>query len=399
MSETRSSDRHGPGFRRLAPLVLVTTVGPFAMQIFLPALAQVRADFAVSAAGAQLTVSLALLTFGLAMLVWGPVSDRLGRRGPMIAGMSLFLVGGVVCLLATNLPLLVAGRMLSAAGGAAGMVLTRAMVRDITPPERVAAAISQLTVGQIVPPMMAPALGGLLVEAFGWRSVFLALTAMGVLALVLLLRLPETHRERTSGAGLGGLLGGFAQLLRRTEFNAFAVFAALSMGGYFAFIAEAPLLAVGALGLSPAVYGLAFITVSGSFLVGNALSAAVSTRLGPRRMVGLGALVALAGTAGGLAWALLAPLSAWSLFLPTMVLALGNGLSLNNAQAGAMAVVPRAAGAAAGLVGFLQMAAGALITQGVGALHDGTALPVYAVMAGSGALGLAAFALLGGRQR
>lgn len=380
----------------LLTLVITTTVGPSAMQMFLPALAEVRTDFQVSASAAQLTVSLALLTFGIAMLIWGPVSDRFGRRGPMLIGMALYLAGCGLCLIAPNLTVLVIGRMISAAGGAAGLVLTRAVVRDVVPTDRVASAISKLTIGQIVPPMLAPALGGLLVHAFGWRSVFMVLVAMGALAFLMLLRLPETHHTRGAGAG-GGLLGlasGSARLLRLRDFNAFALFAALSLGGYFAFIAEAPLLAVSSLGMTPATYGMAFVSVAVSFLGGNMLSATISTRLGPQRMVLTGAAFSLAGTTAGLAWALTMPASPWSLFIPTMAMAFGNGLSLNNAQAGAMAINPRAAGAAAGLVGFLQMLGAAIITQGIGVLHNGTTLPIFAVMAGSGAAGLSVFVLL-----
>jgi len=381
------------GWRMLAPLVLVTASGPVSMQMFLPALNTMRLDLGVSAATAQLTISLALLTFGVSMLLWGPMSDRFGRRPPLIAGVLLFMAGNVICAFAPTIEILIAGRIVNAIGGAAGMVLTRAMVRDVEEPSRVAAAMSLLTVGQIVPPMLAPAVGGLLTEAFGWRMNFMVLVGVGAVAALLVLRLPETHHGRGGSARFTSLVGGFARLLRMRRFNGFAFFGAAAAAAYFAFLAGAPLIAVGALGMSPSTYGVAFIVISLSFMAGNMIAARVSPRLGVDRMVVAGGVVSLSGALIGLGLALGGVWTPVALFAPAMLVAFGNGLSLNNAQAGAMAVDGRLVGAAAGLSGFLQMAVGALVAQVVGLAYDGTPVPLTIGMALAGVVALVVYGM------
>lgn len=390
-----------PGWRTLAPLVLVTAAGPVSMQMFLPALPALRADLGADPAVAQLTVSLALFIFGAAMLAWGPLSDRFGRRPPLIAGVLVYTVGNMVCATAPTIEVLIAGRALNALGGAAGMVLTRAMVRDVEAPERVASTISLLTVGQIVPPMLAPAVGGLVTDAFGWRMNFVVLLLVNVVSTLFVLRLPETHTGRGAVTGLAALGGSFLRLLRIRRFNGFAGFGAATISTYFAFIAGAPLVAVGTLGLSPSEYGVLFIVISLSFMGGNLVSARLSTALGVDRMVVGGGLVTLLGAAAGLALAATGVWTVPALFGPAMVIAFGNGLSLNNAQAGAMAVDARFAGAAVGLTGFLQMTAGAAMTQVVGLTDDGSPLPMTAAMTGAGVLALLLYAgaNLGRRMR
>ncbi|MGC2855092.1 multidrug effflux MFS transporter [Novispirillum sp. DQ9] len=381
------------GWRMLAPLVLITASGPVSMQMFLPALADLRQDLGVSAFLAQMTISVALLTFGIAMLLWGPASDRFGRRAPLIAGVVLFIAGNVVCAIAPTIEVLIAGRVLNALGGAAGMVLTRAMVRDVADPSRVASAMSLLTVGQIVPPMLAPAVGGLLTEAYGWRMNFVVLVAVGAVAGLLALRLPETHHGRGAATALSGMIGGFGRLLRVPRFRGLAFFGAAAIAAYFAFLSGAPLVAVGALGMSPSAYGIAFISISLSFMAGNMVSARLSPRLGIDRMVLLGGICALSGAAVALGLALAHVWVPLALFAPTMLVAFGNGLSLNNAQAGAMAVDDRLVGAAAGLTGFLQMATGAAVAQVVGLTYDGSPVPMAVVMTLAGLLALGFYGL------
>jgi DHA1 family bicyclomycin/chloramphenicol resistance-like MFS transporter len=383
------------GLLFLAPLVLITASGPVSMQMILPALPAIGDHFAVSPAITHLLVSLALVSFGMAMLVWGPLSDRYGRRGPMLAGVSLFTIGAVLCWLAPTIEILIIGRVLGAAGASAGMVLTRAMVRDVYPPQQVAGAMSQLTVGQIVPPMLAPAFGGILTETLGWQWNFIVLVAVGALALIIVLRLPETLHQRHTGAILRGMVGSFSHLVHLPLFRTYALFGGAAMAGYFAFLAGAPEVAIEQLKMTPATYGLAYVALSASFMAGNMASARLSARQGINRMVLSGSIVSALGTLIGLAvLAVFADaLTPWTLFITGSLLAFGNGLSLNNAQAGAMAVSPDHAGAAAGLSGFLQMACGALATQAIGVIHNGTAWPLFIAMALSSTVGVLIFIL------
>lgn len=370
-----------PGIGFLAPLVLFTTVGPVAMQMFLPALPAIQRDFGVSAAEAQMTVSLALLAFGISMLVYGPLSDRFGRQRPLQIGMFLYCAGCLLCTVATSLDMLIAGRVLAAVGGAGGMTLTRAMVRDTYPPSQVAPALSQLMIGQIVPPMLAPVLGGLIAVSFGWRAIFITQTAVAIVVLLLVLRAPETLRQRHTLASPLSLLTNYGTLLRHPRFNAFTLFNAIGIGGYFLCLAGAPLVLIDTLHLSPADYGLIFILVPGSFMLGNILTSRLARRFSPKVMVPLGSAFSIAGPLVGLALVLTLPLSPWTVMIPAGIMTFGHGLSMSSAQAASMAARPTLAGAAAGLGGFLQMAVGALVTQGFGLIHDGTAVPLLGGMA------------------
>lgn len=385
-----------PGMRFLAPLVLVTASGPVSMQMLLPALPHLQQDLGVDPATAQLTVSMALISFGMAMLAWGVVSDRYGRRIPLLVGTGLYLLGNILCAVAPDISVLIVGRVLNAIGGAAGMVATRAMIRDVYPPDQVAAGISMLTVGQIVPPMLAPALGGIVTDAFGWRANFVALFALGLVVALLVGRLPETHHDRTGSGSLRGLVGSFGQLLRRRRFNAFALFSAGAISAYFAFLAGAPFVAQQILGMSATTYGVLFITISLSYLVGNLGAAKLSRSLGHDRMVFVGGGLTVLGSLIGLGLAAGGVWTVAALFGPAALVAAGNGLSLNNAQAGAMAVNPRAAGAAAGLTGFMQMLAGGLMAQAVGLIHGSTPMPLWIILTGVSILGLIVFATLRG---
>lgn len=375
-----------PELQFLAPLVVITASGPVSMQMILPALPAIGSDFSVGPATTHMLVSLALIAFGSAMLLWGPLSDRFGRRLPLLAGTVLFAAGALLCLFAPTIELLIAGRVIGAMGASAGMVLTRTMVRDVYPPHEVASAMSQLTVGQIVPPMLAPAVGGMLTDWLGWHWNFTVLVGLGGIAFVLALRLPETHHGRGKGAATIGLLASFVHLLKMGRFNGYAFFGAAAMAAYFAFLAGAPEVAMEQMQMTPTSYGMAYIALSLAFMVGNMTAARVSPRLGIDRMILLGGGSALVSTVGGVVIALLWSASTgspWLLFVVGSVMAFGNGLSLSNAQAGAMAVDPRMAGAAAGIAGFLQMLCGALATQSLGVIHNGTIYPLFLMMAGS----------------
>ena len=155
-------------------LVLATALGPFAMQVFLPALPAIQEDFGVRAATAQLAFSLSALAIAVATLFYGPLSDRFGRRPALIGGLLVYLAGSLLCALAPTITLLIVGRVVQAAGGCAGIVLSRAIVRDLYGRDESAAMLAYITMAMVAAPMMAPVLGGLLTDLAGWRSVFLA---------------------------------------------------------------------------------------------------------------------------------------------------------------------------------------------------------------------------------
>ena len=364
------------------------------MQIFLPALPAIRNEFAVAGAAAQATLSVSMLAIALSTLVYGPISDRFGRRPIVIFGLVVYLVGSAMCAAAPDIWVLVSGRVLQGAGGASGMVLARAIVRDVYSRERSAAVIAYLTTAMAVAPMAAPAIGGVLTEFVSWRANFafvgLIGAAIGVLVLV---RLTETHTERETEFGFGKMLRGFGRLLARPIFCGYAFNAAFSLSVFFAFISGAPYVMVDILHRPASEYGFYFILTAIGFMSGSFVAARISERVGIDRMILAGStlsLVTVAGTAGLLAAGLWHPLT---LFGPASVAAFATGLSMPNAQAGAISINPKAAGSASGLLGFIQMAVGAGVAQTVGTIHDGTPYPMIAVMLVCAGLGLAAIAL------
>jgi DHA1 family bicyclomycin/chloramphenicol resistance-like MFS transporter len=203
----------------IALLAAVTATGPLAMQIFLPALPAVQADFGAAAGTVQLTLSLSMVAIALSTLAYGPLSDRFGRRPVLLAGLVTFTVGTAICAVAPTIEVLIAGRIVQAAGGAAGMVLARAVVRDVWGQDRAAGVIAQLTMVMVVAPMIAPAIGGALTDVAGWRAVF-AFVAVAGLAIGAWVGagLGESNALRGRAESARELLRGFGHLLRSARF-------------------------------------------------------------------------------------------------------------------------------------------------------------------------------------
>ncbi|HET6519010.1 MAG TPA: multidrug effflux MFS transporter, partial [Geminicoccaceae bacterium] len=382
-----------PSMLFLGLLVAVTALGPLSMQIFVPSLPAIQQGFAVTAGTAQLVLSLSLAAIAVATLGYGPLADRHGRRPVMIVGIVLFLIGSVVCTVAPSIEVLILGRILQAAGGAAGMVLGRAMVRDLYDRDESARVIAYLTMAMVVAPMMAPAIGGVLNDLIGWRANFAFVAAVGLaVAALVLVRLPET-RPGSRGDTAFAMLRGFVCLLRTPTFCGYAFQAAFSIATFMTFIAGSPYVMVRVFERPATEYGLWFITISASFMVGNFVAARNTRRVGLDRMIVLGSLVALLGTLAGVGLVAAGIWSPAALFLPAMVFAFANGFAIPNAQAGAVSVDPSIAGAASGLSGFLQMAISAVAAQVIGALQDGTPYPLALQMTAMAALALAAIAV------
>ncbi len=362
-------------------LVVLTALGPTAMQIFIPALPAVRDAFASSTAVVQLTFSLSTLAMAASTLVAGSLADRFGRRPVIIGGLGLFLAGTAIAFAAGSIPALVAGRTLQAAGGATGFVLTRTIVRDLFGREDTARIIAYLTMGMVVAPMFAPALGGLLTDLYGWRSVFAIGGGAGVLVLLSVLwRLPETHRFDRGVEEPWTLLASMGRLLRIRAFQGYALTGAFSMSLFFSFLGGAPFVTVEVLGRPASEYGLVFILVSVAFILGNFLAARLSARIGLDRMIRIGSALVLLFAAVSLPLMAYAGWNLATLFAPMAAIAFAQGTALPNVQAGAVSVDPRAAGAASGLASFLQMMMAAVAVQIVGSIQNGTPYPTLLAM-------------------
>jgi DHA1 family bicyclomycin/chloramphenicol resistance-like MFS transporter len=375
-------------------LVAMTALGPMSMQIFLPALPAIRSGYGVSAAMAQLTLSVSMLAIALATLIYGPLSDRYGRRPVVILGLACFLGGSALCAAAPEIWTLIAGRMLQGAGGASGMVLARAIVRDLYSRERSASVIAYLTTAMVIAPMVSPTIGGALTDWISWRASFVTAGLIGMIVMAMAVtRLPETHTERDPIEGLKSFFGGFGPLLARPIFCGYTLNAAFILSTFFSFMSGAPYVMVDVLERPATEYGLYFMMAAGGFMAGGLTAGRVSERVGIDRMIVIGSFGSL--VAAGLSFTLMAS-GLWhplALFGPTTLGSFSAGLAIPNAQAGAVSVNPRAAGAASGLAGFIQMFIGAGVAQAVGMIQDGTPYPMLGMMLACAALALAAIVL------
>ncbi|MGH1481242.1 MAG: multidrug effflux MFS transporter [Geminicoccales bacterium] len=378
----------------LGLLIAMTALAPVSLQIFIPALPAIQTSFGTSTGITQLVLSLSILANAVATLAYGPLSDHFGRRPVVLVGLSIFIIGSILSSIAPTVGLLIAARIIQSAGAAAGMVLARAILRDVYDREQAASAISYLTMAMVAAPMVAPAIGAVLLDQLNWRAIFIVMTALGLIMTWLVWRgLAETRVVRENGI-VGGLLGGARHLLARRAFLAYMLQSSFAISTFFAFISGAPYYMINILGQSATEYGLLFMIVPGGFMVGNFASARLGRRVGIDRLIWIGNLLALAGVCFATVLMIVGHWTPLALFGPMMVTAFANGLSIANAQAGVVSVNPDLAGTASGLAGFAQMLIAALVSQCVGMLQDGTPFPMIGFMTGCALFSLASFALL-----
>ena len=388
------SDLTSLSSRLIILLAAASALGPAAMQILLPALPVIKDTLEVSNDVAQLTLSLSMLAIAIGTLIYGPLSDKYGRRVIMLLGLVITIAGSIFCFLATSIELLILGRFIQSFGGAAGLVLARAIVRDVYEAEDAARVIATLVMVMVVIPMLSPALGGELMDQFGWQSVFIAIAFFGILTLLFSISyLPETLKEPIPFEGAGAVLVTFISLFKSPAFCGYAFCVTFVSVVFFSFISAAPEIMVSVLERPPTEYGYYFIMIPLGFMSGNYVTRYFGRSMKLNRMITWGASISIGGIA--LAFILLSlgikhPLA---LFVPIAIAIFGNGITLPNAMAAAINEFPNLAGSASGLTGFLQMAFSAVAAQVVALIFNGTVYPLLMMMFSAAVLSLVSFKL------
>jgi MFS transporter, DHA1 family, multidrug resistance protein len=347
-------------------LILLTGLGALSLNMFLPSLPRMADHFATDYTLMQLSVALYLaVNAGLQILI-GPISDRFGRRPVLLWGVGLFLVATIGCIFAPNIETFLIFRMLQAVV-VAGLVLGRAVVRDMYPADQAASQIGYVTMGMAVAQMIGPAIGGVLDEAFGWQSNFWLLFGLGALVLWLTWRdLGET--ARASSSSFAAQFRQYPELLTSRRFWGYCLASAFASGAFFAYLGGAPYVGSVVFGLSPAEVGLYFGAPALGYFFGNWVSGRYSVRMGINAMVLVGAIVSAAGLVMSIILFLLGFKTALVFFGFMTFVGFGNGMVMPNATSGMLSVRPHLAGTASGLGGAIMVGGGAALSALAGVM-------------------------------
>lgn len=347
-------------------LILLAGISAMAMNIFLPSLPGMALHFEVDYAVMQLSVATYLAMSAALQILIGPLSDKIGRRPVILWGVALFCVATVGCLLAPNATVFLIFRSLQAVIAVA-MVLSRAVVRDMYTQDRAASMIGYVTMGMAVVPMVAPAIGGILEDAFGWRANFAMLLACGLLVMFIAWRdLGETGTR--SENSLIQQFREYPELLTSPRFWGYCLAAAFGSGAFFAYLGGAPFVGTQVFGLSPSQLGLYFAAPSLGYFLGNWATGLLAARHGVNRMVLWGTLIATAGMGLSLVVSYAGYSGPLVFFGFMSLVGVGNGMTIANATAGMLSVRPHLAGTASGLGGAIMIGGGAGLSALAGIL-------------------------------
>ena len=371
-------------------LALLTAVGPLSVDMYLPSLPDIGRELAAPPAQVQLTISFYLVGFAVGQIVYGPLSDRHGRKPILLAALGLFSAAGLACAVAWSIELLIVARFFQALGGAGAVVLARAIVRDLYSEARAGREFSLMGAIMGLAPIMAPLFGSVLQVAFGWRAIFVALLAIGSAATASVwFLLPETLKNRApERASLLSVMRVYGTFMNHGAFLAHLGVVACSFMGLFAWISGAPFVLQDLYGLSAFEFGIAFALGSAGYMLGTVLAAGIVSRIGIDRTIGLGALALAIGGLAMVAAVTLGLTAAASLVLPAALYLFGLGLAMPQGFAGAMSPFPGRAGAASSLIGFVQQTCAATLGAVVGHMLGRSAWPLVVAIATMGCLTL-----------
>lgn len=380
-------------------LMTMSAIGPVSLNILTPVTPSLADIFGTRVETVQLTLSLYLVGLAISQLLLGPLSDRFGRKPVLLMGLFITALASIAAIFATSIYTLILFRTLQALGASSGLVIGRAIIRDLYTRERAASMIGLVTTVMVVAPMVAPLIGGLLDKAlgkhYGWQSTFVLVSAFaGVVMLWVFAGLKETRPDHITGGGLRFIWRESRELFSDRRFLGYMLVCAIGTATYFAFLGGGPHIVVGIMERSAFEFGLWFFLTAGGFMVGNFITARNSQRYGIDRMIHVGLLAMMAGAVLTVLTVSLWPYDGpWTIFIPQLLISLGNGIFLPNCVAGAVSVRPRAAGTASGITGFSQMSLGAASAQGMSHLvaTAETAMPLAIVTLILAAISGAAF--------
>ena len=380
-------------------LVALTALGEVSTQLIIPGLGAIEHALQAPQGSALMALSAFVAAFGLGQLLFGPLSDRIGRRPVLIGGLALYVVATLAMLLVTDIQQFIAARVLQGLGACAALVLARTVVRDVWKAEA-GPALALTMIGMLYAIVVAPIAGGLLIKLLGWRApIALALVIGSLVLLLALLFFRESNHHLDPRAAHWRTLGGqYLDLLKGRQYRAYAVVLACTYGAMFAVIAGSSAVFINLLGFSSLEYGLNFGLIVSMLIVGSTYTRRNIQRLGPQRIVAMGVTMVAVGGVAALAIYLVFGLSVVGLDIPIALVTLGGGLVLPGSVTGAVMPNAHRAGLAAGLMGFAQMfgatCSGLLLSQ----LRDGSAAPMIIIQAGLALSALVAFQLLRQRQ-
>lgn len=374
-------------FRILLILGTLSAFGPMAIDFYLPSFPTLAQVFGTDVDHVQMSLASYFAGTALGQLIYGPLADRFGRRKPLVAGLVLFTLASLACALAQSLEWLIIARFVQALGGCAGMVISRAVVRDLCDPLSSAKVFSKLMLVMGVAPILAPLGGGLLLQLFGWQSIFLGLVLFSALCLVaVLLWLPETRSTAFPIQPLGGAAGRYLMLLRDRLLIGYGLTGGVAMAGMFAYISGSPFVFIDLYGIPAEHYGWLFGANAAGFILTAQLNGWLLRHHGPNYWLKRTVWVYCAATLALLAVAMARPEQLWPLLIPLFISTASLSCVLPNATACAMAGQGAHAGSASALIGSLQFTVAAGVSGLVGALHDGSARPMAMVIAVCGVI-------------
>ncbi|HDS1061212.1 multidrug effflux MFS transporter [Pseudomonas putida] len=373
--------------RMVLILGALSAFGPLAIDFYLPAFPAMAQAFATDEKHVQATLAAYFLGLSIGQLAYGPVADRFGRRKPLMFGVTLFTLASLACAYAPNLDTLVVARFIQALGGCAGMVLSRAIVSDKCDPVASAKVFSQLMLVMGLAPILAPMLGGVLVNLAGWQSIFLALSLFSAGCLLAVsLGLPESLPEHIPRQPLSGALRQYLRLLADRVFLGHALTGGIAIAGMFAYIAGSPFVFIKLYGVPAEHYGWLFGINAAGFILVAQVNARLLAKRGPAFLLGRAVWLYLVAGLVLLGVAALRPAQLWPLLVPLFICIASLGCIIPNASACAMSGQGARAGSASALMGCVQFSVAAGAAALVGLLHDGSAVPMAIVISLCGAL-------------